>query len=413
MKVFTGFRTAGVAVCISVSALEACFWLRNLPWRNLGEDPLQMFDLDQSSYEKKKQLYHDSLEKNAGSFRYKTDQEIAHKSVLLLRTKAVKNHNASTPTSPPQFCNVSFDFISATWTATSSYQDLWGVCEQHGQVLSLEQGADFSVAMMMIHQVPKTGSTSLRHALGTRNAALCGPSARRPIVGCDAMKELLRDCPDLQIVMHNTMSIPPLYPAPCYHYTGSSDSSGFSNSQQGFNGALHAIAFRNFNDWAVSATRQIVARTVDQNTLSVAEQCENLSELFHSNLTSTSGTTSTCQSGFRELHFDRYSKSILRVVLKETKGNLEQNNVILLYDFHDTNYLLETLAAKWLGGSTNLSVTGSIDNNNGGNSSGTVFVDMSKRMKNHRSEQTETCPDRVLQDFHDCFDERLVRGGPY
>lgn len=136
---------------------------------------------------------------------------------------------------------------------------------------------------------------------------------------------------------------------------------------------IHLVPFRNFNEWAASALKQIYV---------VDEKCDRIDEMLEQCL------------GYRELYMELYTKSVLSGLIGMS---LEVNTVnenhnpwrkhehhIVLYNYEDTGTIV-----------TEMSDFFNIE----------PMPHTSMDLKGNRSEGT--CPNATLERFHECHDDTL------
>jgi hypothetical protein len=138
---------------------------------------------------------------------------------------------------------------------------------------------------------------------------------------------------------------------------------------------VHLIPFRNFNEWAESALKQIYE---------VDGSCDLINEILGKCL------------GYRELYMDLYTKTVLAGLLgmsldsnkNASKGSdkiwRRHEHHIVLYNFQDTDGILQKMSQLF-----------HIES----------MPHTSAKYKGERSEGT--CLDETLQAFHKCHDETL------
>jgi hypothetical protein len=136
---------------------------------------------------------------------------------------------------------------------------------------------------------------------------------------------------------------------------------------------VHLVPFRNFNEWAASALKQIYE---------VDGKCDRIEEMLEQCL------------GYRELYFELYTKSVLVGLigrsLNDNASNEDNpwrkhNHHIVLYNYQDTSTIV-----------TDVSNFFNIE----------PMPHTSKDLKGTRKEGT--CPTDVLNAFHKCHDDTLI-----
>ncbi|KAL3786057.1 hypothetical protein HJC23_003905 [Cyclotella cryptica] len=136
---------------------------------------------------------------------------------------------------------------------------------------------------------------------------------------------------------------------------------------------IHLVPFRNFNEWAASALKQIYV---------VDEKCDRINEMLEQCL------------GYRELYMELYTKSVLSGLIGmslDVNTSSEDNNPwrknehhIVLYNYEDTDTIVTEMSNFF-----NME----------------PMPHTSTYLKGDRSEGT--CPDATLERFHECHDDTL------
>jgi len=151
-----------------------------------------------------------------------------------------------------------------------------------------------------------------------------------------------------------------------------SDEEGVESGPHHF---VHLIPFRNFDEWAASALRQIYE---------VDEQCEDIDNLLEHCL------------GYRELYMELYPKSVLALQIGMA---LNRNNAvplgnvydahqhhIVLYDYKQIDEIMKKMSVYF------------------------DFPPMPETDQEAKKIRAEgTCPDKTLERFHECHDETLMK----
>jgi hypothetical protein len=131
---------------------------------------------------------------------------------------------------------------------------------------------------------------------------------------------------------------------------------------------IHLFPFRNFDDWAASAIKQIFAAHSEAGCNNVAIRLE------------------TCV-GWLELDFAKYSKrNIARMLeIKDSRGGQSHVHHFFLYDFSLVRPTLDRLSLSYQVPTLQ-------------------YLDMQYK----QIRQSGTCPSQTIEKFHECFDDQLL-----
>ncbi len=239
---------------------------------------------------------------------------------------------------------------------------------------------------IVIHCLPKTASTTLRVACREhirKNCEFIGnmPLRQDPYGYRDVDKffDAVGKCPDVHhfCVQGGDASMTIL------DYDGELDEKVKNNDETDnlINGEevesasyrfIHLVPFRNFDDWAASALKQIYV---------IDGQCDDIDNLLEQCL------------GYRELYMELYPKSVLALQIgmalnaskRGNTHNLHQHHIVL-YDYKQIDDIMKGMSD---------------------------FFDVpsmpktDQEAKKIRSEGT--CPEKTLERFHECHDEALMK----
>lgn len=259
-------------------------------------------------------------------------------------------------------------FGDLKWRADTTYEDLLSSANNLSPSMTLFDffPNDERQKTLLIHQVPKTASTSQRKILERNRRDCPEDDQKQPDTTCTRTPRLMQTCPQLGTFLYWTQSSASKSSTrQCFDYIQYDPR--LANRQY-----LHAIPFRNFNEWAGSALNQIAKR--QKNTGRLHAECEKLANMF---------SPSLCLAGVNELSFQRYSKTVLRFVLAETPPS----DPIFLYNYADSSdYIMDGLLQQL----------------------GQEPMQLEHANIQHTK---ETCPEEILAEFHDCFDHKLEQGG--
>ena len=217
------------------------------------------------------------------------------------------------------------------------------------------------------HLMPKTASSTLRQSCQDTQLDTCGiepkgPGNKRPD-GYMTIKRVIQvmiECPKTT------------------HYCVKADTQPLTRNYTQFhetNAFLHLFPFRNYDEWVVSALKQVYFRDGEKGCL---EEDKLLDE---------------CQPHKYELDFDRYGKSSLSYFLrswrwlKRKQLGFEEHHHMLMYDYRYLHGTLESLHEMY-----DIPLLAGTD------------------AKKNSDRPEGTCQDdvKLLQKFHDCFSDALI-----
>ena len=301
------------------------------------------------------QVY-DKKERGPEFYRYINDTRIKNRHLYLMN---------ATDSADLRFCKIPFGKLN--WKPKNQYHDLLADCNMKGEPVHLSDfiapAAKKKVTIM--HEVTKTGSTSVRIQIFHRLSQTCSnsPEAKLYRPGyhfCRSIPEMAKNCPEEESFVFGHFPDAD-YSHLCFDYSPW----GIEEDRQ----FLHTIAFREFYNWAESALNQVIKNDLRKHpNVTVHELCGNLRSRFQ--------PAKKCTQGMGETNFAKYSKSTLRTVLRESP----ESHIALLHHYKDTT-LLQTRFREQIG---------------------LAPLDMSKRRNTDHTNLT--CADDVLESYHACFD---------
>ena len=216
------------------------------------------------------------------------------------------------------------------------------------------------------HLMPKTASSTLRQSCQDTQLDTCGiepkgPGNKRPdgYMTTKRLMQVMNECPKTR------------------HYCVKADTQPLTRNYTQFhetNSFLHLFPFRNYDEWVVSALKQVYFRDGEEGCL---EEDKLLDK---------------CQPHQYELDFDRYGKSSLSFFLRSwrhlrhRKMGFKEHHHMLMYDYR---YLHETLQS--LHEMYDIPLLAGTD------------------AKKNSERPEGTCQDgvKMLKKFHDCFSDAL------
>ncbi|KAL7468439.1 hypothetical protein ACHAXS_008668 [Conticribra weissflogii] len=289
--------------------------------------------------------------------------------------------------SPLEWSEVSWKDLMAKWGRSTTFSDLIGFSmpilpEDSSQALKYATSFD-EKPKMILHCLPKTASTTLRSACREHSRSKCAfakaqkyrpdPYGYRDV---DKFYTAVARCPDLHhyCVQGGDASMTIInYEGPPER-DDDSQSSENGDVQSGPHHFVHLVPFRNFDEWAASALRQIYE---------VDEQCEDIDNLLEHCL------------GYRELYMELYPKSVLALQIgmalnrnnADPLGNMHDfhQHHIVLYDYKQIDDIMKKMSDYF------------------------DVPPMPKTDQEAKKIRTEgTCPEKTLERFHECHDETLM-----
>jgi hypothetical protein len=253
--------------------------------------------------------------------------------------------------------------IAKRWNRNTTYAD---ILQSNDTIVDATIPFPLNKRVLIFHHLmPKTASSTLRQSCQDTQRDTCGiepqKKNRRPD-GYQTSKrlvQLMTDCPKTR------------------HWCVRADTQPLIGKYMEFhstNSFLHLFPFRNYDEWAVSALRQIYFREGEEGCL---KENELLDE---------------CQPHRYELNFERYPKSSIAYFLdsyrrvRRNKVGFTDHHLMLMYDYRYLHEVLVTLNAKY-----DIPLL-----------AGTDAMMNSERPKG-------TCEDdvKMLKKFHDCFSDGL------
>mmetsp|Transcript_120 Transcript_120/g.239 ORF Transcript_120/g.239 Transcript_120/m.239 type:complete len:467 (-) Transcript_120:54-1454(-) len=239
---------------------------------------------------------------------------------------------------------------------------------------------------IVIHCLPKTASTTLRVACRQHLRQNCEFIGNMPLRqdpygyrDVDKFFDAVGKCPDVHhyCVQGGDASMTIL------NYDGEKD--GKVNSNWKYDNLIqnedvesetyhfiHLVPFRNFDEWAASALKQIYV---------IDGQCDDIDNLLEQCL------------GYRELYMELYPKSVMALqigmALNANKRGDMQNlhrHHIVLYDYSQTDAIMKDVSEYF------------------------HVPPMPKTDQEAKKIRAEgTCPEKTLMRFHECHDETLMK----
>lgn len=262
------------------------------------------------------------------------------------------------------------DITAMEW---KSIAQQWDRNTQYGDILQSNNTIDASIpfqedkrVLIFHHLMPKTASSTLRQSCQDTQLETCGiepkgPGNKRPdgYMTAKRLIQVMNECPKTR------------------HYCVRADTQPLIRNYTQFhetNTFLHLFPFRNYDEWAVSALRQIYFRDGEKG-------CVEEDELLD-----------RCLPHRYELDFDRYGKASMSYFLKswqwlrKKKLGFENHHYMLMYDYRYLHETLNSLNEKY----------------------DIPLLSGTDAKKN--SERPEgTCKDdaKMLKKFHECFSDGL------
>ena len=252
--------------------------------------------------------------------------------------------------------------LSNEWSSNSSFFDLLKSSRSLTVDAILSSSNDSHRSIFILHNHPKMASTTLRRACWENLKSSCNvvSSGRDPMGYSDPN--------DLAMLMEQCRNTHHFCVSGWHYRAGNFPNQtrwNLSSSAAIPITFLHMFPFRNFNDWAESALKQIFVGHSN-------EGCREASKRLDS-----------C-NGWLELDFEKYSKRTMASTIEII--NFRQRHIFFLYDFREVQPTLALLSHVF-------------------NTPMLPYLDM--KYKQNRREGS--CPREILQKFHDCFDEELLQ----
>jgi hypothetical protein len=260
------------------------------------------------------------------------------------------------------------------WTPTTTFSDLTHLSTPlHQDGPSSTRGS--LPKKLVIHCLPKTASTTLRNACKRLIINNCPTfekeqkSMADPIGYRDPTRfyDIVNTCKEIDqfCVQGGDLEMNVI------GYSGDKESEVQTENMQPTH-FVHLVPFRNFNQWAESALKQIYV---------IDGKCDRINTMLEEGCL-----------GYRELYMELYTKSVLAGLIgmslnMDTSDNnawRKNQHHIVLYNYEDTNTIVTEMS----------------------NFLGIEPMQRTKQdLKGVRSEGT--CPAATLQKFHECHDETL------
>ena len=258
--------------------------------------------------------------------------------------------------------------LAHKWNRNTTYDDILQSNENINTTISFPENKKL---LIFHHSSPKTASSTLRQCCQDTQRDLCGLQPQGPnnkwpagYMSTDRLLNVIEECPKVN------------------HYCLKADRQPLIGKYSQFHETttfLHLFPFRNYDEWAVSALKQIYFRDVRDG----GKGCLKADKLLDQ-----------CLPHKFELDFDKYPKSTMVFflntwkALRNTRNDLgfESNHKILMYDYRYLDKTLKSLNEHY----------------------GVPLLPGTDAKKN--SERPEgSCKDEVnmLKKFHDCFSDKL------
>ncbi|KAL7537559.1 hypothetical protein ACHAWF_005807 [Thalassiosira exigua] len=260
-----------------------------------------------------------------------------------------------------KFTLIDWNRLSKIWSSKTSYADLIKSSKSAEILPSNKTRSNAGRIIFILHNHPKMASTTLRRACWENLRTTCGVvSPRRDPLGysnADDLASLMEKC-------ENTHH----FCVMGWHFHQHNFPNVTSSNQQREITFIHLFPFRNFDDWAMSAMKQIYVGHEGAGCKEVAQRLER------------------CH-GWLELDFAKYSKLPLANMLgiMERRESRSPVHNFLLYDFSQVDIVLMRLCQLY-------------------DVPMPPYLDM--QYKNTR--QDGSCPYEILSKFHYCFDGELT-----
>lgn len=263
--------------------------------------------------------------------------------------------------------------LSNEWRSNSSYSDILNSSHsvKMNTILQSSPNNYSHRSIFILHNHPKMASTTLRRACWESLKSSCNTvsSSRDPMGYSNAndLAKLFEQCRKTHYFCiggwhYNAENFP--------NQTSRSSLSSVATTVT----FLHMFPFRNFNDWATSALKQIFVGHSDDGCRQVSKRLD------------------ACSGGWLELDFEKYTKRTMANMIDivnlhdhNNNNNSEpQKHMFFLYDFR---LIQPTLAS--LSHVLNFPTLPHLE------------------MKYKQNRREGSCPIETLRKFHDCFDKQL------
>mmetsp|Transcript_2730 Transcript_2730/g.4784 ORF Transcript_2730/g.4784 Transcript_2730/m.4784 type:complete len:381 (-) Transcript_2730:158-1300(-) len=240
----------------------------------------------------------------------------------------------------------------------------------------LQQHPDERI-IFILHNHPKMASTTLRRACWENLRSTCDVvSPKRDPIGYSNANDLAMLIDKCHNTHHFCVMGWHFHPNNFPNATLISSSSSYSSSRP--TTYIHLFPFRNFDDWAVSAMKQVYVGHSEAGCEEVAKRLEK------------------CDDGWLELDFTKYSKRAMtkmlgiidepqKIVQQQQQQQSAAKHHFLLYDYSQVHATLTMLERSYQ-----------------------VPRMAYLNMQYKQTRQDGTCSNRTLSRFHDCFDDQLL-----
>ena len=248
--------------------------------------------------------------------------------------------------------------LTKRWHSKSTYTDLLNT-SQKIETLPSTTGR----IIFILHNHPKMASTTLRRACWENLRSTCDvTSPKRDPLGYANTKELESILNKCKVTNHFCVM--------GWHYDSGMFLNITSASPSQSITFIHLFPFRNFDEWATSAMKQVFVGHSEAGCKAAAQRLEK------------------CH-GWLELDFDKYSKQALAKMLDVNKQAIVQqrsrtSHNFILYDFGEVRATLAQLSRLY---------------------SVPMMPYLDMQYKQTRREGS--CSDETLKKFHGCFDKEL------
>ena len=267
-----------------------------------------------------------------------------------------------------KFKVLDWSVLSSRWSSNSSYADFLEYSQSVNMDTIIPSSNDHRRIIIILHNHPKMASTTLRRACWENLKSSCNVvSTSRDPMGYSNANDLATLMEQCRNTYHFCVG--------GWHYgadnfpnaTNRSTSSSFSSLAIPIT-FVHMFPFRNFNEWAESALKQIF---VGHSDAGCREACKRLD---------------SC-NGWLELDFEKYSKRTMAsmIDIMNVRDNELWNHIFFLYDYRTVQTTLTLMSHAF-------------------HTPMLSYLDMT--YKQNRREGS--CPTESLQKFHDCFDKQLL-----
>lgn len=248
--------------------------------------------------------------------------------------------------------------ISKAWVSKSTYRELLNLPGNARDMFPPRESPSERIAFML-HNYPKMASTTLRRACWENQRATCNfVSMKRDPAGYSNAKDLA----DLLAKCDHTHH----FCVMGWHFNPENFPNTTSPSPRTF---IHLFPFRNHDDWAASAMKQVFVGHGEAGCNQIAKRLDG----------------EKCE-GWLELDFDKYTKpAIARMMrIKTSQQHRHQTHHFVLYDY---SRVKETIAQL----------------------SGMFKIPTLTHLDAHHKQirRNGTCPVQTLQKYHECSERKL------